>query len=95
MNPNRPRPLGELLQSGDIQRLRAEAADRRQLTEKVRSRMPKEEAEHVVGAHFDAEQRLVVAVDSAAWAARIRFLAGGVGRVELRVRVAPAGRSAD
>jgi len=84
-----PRALGELLRSGDIAGLEREARRRRELADEVRARLPEDEAAHVVGAHVDADGALVVAVDSAAWAARLRFAAVD-GRV-IRVRVAPPG----
>jgi hypothetical protein len=93
----RPRPLslGEILKEGEIARLTREAEDRRNLAEVVRARLPAAEAAHVVGAHFDARERLVVTVDSAAWAARIRFLAADSDRRRLRVCVAPRGGAAN
>lgn len=70
-----PRRLGDLLQSGDISRLGAEAAARRALAAEVRAALPPAEAEHVVSAHLDDRGRLIVGVDTAAWAARLRYSA--------------------
>jgi hypothetical protein len=91
MSVNGPRRLGDLLQTGDISRLRTEAAERRELAVRVRSELPAAESEHVVSAHMDDEGRLVVGMDSAAWAARLRYsMAELLGR-RLKVRVAVAG----
>jgi hypothetical protein len=84
-----PRSLNELMQSGEIARLQAEAAERRNAAHRVRALLPAAEAEHVVNAHIDAEGRLVVGMDSGAWAARLRYLASELGGRPLVVRVAP------
>lgn len=63
----------------------------RALAEEVRAGLSPEEAQHVVGAHIDIDGCLVIAVDSAAWAARLRFVRLD-GR-SVRVRVAPVGDS--
>jgi hypothetical protein len=73
MSAGGPRRISDLLQFGDIGRLKAEAAARRELAGRVRALLPPQEAEHVVSAHLDAEGRLVVGMDSAAWAARLRY----------------------
>lgn len=83
------RSLSELLRSGDISELQREARRRRALADEIRSALTPDEAAHVVGAHVDPEGVLVVSVDSAAWAARLRF-ARPDGR-PVRVRVAPPG----
>jgi hypothetical protein len=74
---------------------RAAAADR--MTRRVQSALPGEVSAHVVGANI-REDRLVVIVDGAAWAARVRFEAPllkrtlaeteelEIGRVFVRVR---------
>ena len=84
-----PRSIGELLKSGDIARLQAEAAERRSCAQRVRALLPEAEAGHVVNAHIDEEGQLVVAMDSGAWASRVRYLASELGGRPLRVRVAP------
>jgi predicted nucleic acid-binding Zn ribbon protein len=84
-----PRSLADLLQSGNLQSLRAEAQRRRTLTEQVRSRLPAADAAHVIGAHREADGRLVVTADSSAWAARLRFIADDAGLGNVHVRVAP------
>lgn len=73
MNGNGPRSMSELLQSGDISRLKSEAADRRELAARVRSELSEAEAEHVVSAHLDDQGLLVIGMDSPAWAARLRY----------------------
>lgn len=88
MSVKRPRSMAELLQSGDISRLGAEAAARRELAGLIRRQLPKIEANHVVSAHIDAEGRLVIGMDSAAWAARLRYLVDEIDGRPVRVRVA-------
>ena len=73
MSVDGPRSVRELLQTGDISRLKTEAADRRKLAARVRSELPIDEAEHVVSAHFDDQGLLVIGMDSPAWAARLRY----------------------
>lgn len=94
MRAGGPRRLGDLLQSGDISRLRLEAAERRELAGRVRAELPAVEAEHVVSAHLDAEGRIVIGVDSAAWAARLRYSTEELLGRELKIRVAVPGETA-
>jgi hypothetical protein len=79
------------LQSGDIAKLVSQAAERRRLVAEVRAALPADEAEHVVSASTDAAGRLVVGVDSAAWAARLRYRVAELGRDDVHVRVVPKG----
>jgi hypothetical protein len=87
MSRSGPRQLADLLQSGDISRLKSESRQRHELTEEVRSSLPPAEAGHVVSAHFDDRGRLVVGMDSAAWAARLRYATSELLGRELKVRV--------
>ena len=80
--------MAELLQYGDISKLKAEAARRRNLAQEVRSLLPEAEAAHVVSAHMDTQGRLVVGMDSAAWAARLRYLDNELAGYRIRVKVA-------
>lgn len=91
MSVNKPRSIGQLLRTDDISSLSAEAAARRELAVRVRSALPAEEAEHVVSAHIDKTGRLVVGVDSPAWAARLRYSKTSLLEMELKVRVAIPG----
>lgn len=91
MTARGPRPLADLLRTGDISRLRAEAAERRELAVRVRSELPEPEASHVVSAHVDDAGRLVVGMDSAAWAARVRYSRPELLGREVLVRVAVPG----
>jgi hypothetical protein len=87
-----PRPIGELLRTGNISNIKAEAKARRELAARVRSELPAAEAAHVVGAHVDDAGCLVVGMDSAAWAARLRYSATVLLGKPLRVKVtAPGG----
>jgi hypothetical protein len=93
MPPDGPRPLADLLQSGDIARVLAQAAARRKLVADIKAELPPEEAEHLVTASTDADGRLVLGVDSAVWAARLRYRVSGLGRGDVLVRVVPRGRA--
>jgi hypothetical protein len=84
--------LADLLQSGDIKRLLSQAAERRRLVTEVKASLPADEAEHVVSASTDAGGRLTIGVDSAVWAARVRYRVGELGRGDVQVRVVPKGR---
>jgi hypothetical protein len=80
-----------LLQIGDIGRLKAEAAGRRDLAGQVRAALPAHEAGHVVSARLDDRGLLVIGMDSAAWAARLRYSTRELLGKEIRVRVAAPG----
>lgn len=88
MSPTRPRSIGELLLTGDISRLKTEAAGRRQLAAEVRKALPAAEAAHVVSAHIDETGQLVIGVDSPAWAARLRYSVSELLGKRLKVRTA-------
>ena len=88
MSAGGPRRIGDLLQIGDIGRLGAEAAGRRDLREKVRAALPPHEAAHVVSARLDDDGRLTVGMDSAAWAARLRYSTSELLGKPIRVHVA-------
>jgi hypothetical protein len=91
MSAGGPRRVGDLLQIGDIGRLGAEAAARRDLAERVRASLPPQEAAHVVSARLDDDGRLTVGMDSAAWAARLRYSTSELLGRQIRVHVAPGG----
>lgn len=83
--------LGDLLGSGGLARLAGEAAAHRDLTARVRSLLPEDEAAHLVSVHGEGG-RWIVAMDSPAWAARVRYRAGELGgEVPVRVTVVPRG----
>jgi hypothetical protein len=94
MSREGPRGIGELLQSTKLSRLQAEVTERRELASRVRAVLPAEAAAHVAGASLDDEGRLVVAMDSAAWAARLRYSTDELLGLSLRVRVAVTGEAA-
>jgi hypothetical protein len=79
-----------LLQSGDIGKLLSHAAERRRLVSEVKASLPADEAEHVVSASTDAAGGLIVGVDSAVWAARVRYRVRELGGA-VQVRVVPKG----
>lgn len=94
MTAREPRRLGDLLQSGDIGRLSAAAAERRELAGRVRAALAADDASHVVSAHLDEQGLLVIGVDSAAWAARLRYSTTELLGRPVKVRVAVPGTPA-
>jgi hypothetical protein len=94
MSGGSPRSIGDLLQSGDISRLKTEAETRRKLAAEVRSELPEAESEHVVSAHIDPDGDLVIGMDSPAWAARLRYSTQKLLGRNLKVKTAvPRGGS--
>lgn len=89
MKPKEPTRLSELLGRGRLAGLGREAAQRRASTERVRARLPADEAEHLVSAVTNEAGELVVVMDSPVWAARVRYRAEELGVNRLRVKVAP------
>ena len=94
MSVRGPRQLGDLLHSGDISRLKTESRQRRELADQVRASLPETEAGHVVSAHLDDRGRIVVGMDSPAWAARLKYSMDELLGRELTVKVTqPAGKA--
>jgi hypothetical protein len=91
MTQRGPRQIGDLLKSGSVARLMAEAAERRELAARVRAALAPEDADHLVTASVDESGCLVVGMDSAAWAARLRYSRESLLGLRLRVRVAAPG----
>jgi hypothetical protein len=89
MRAKGPRSLGELLRSGDIGRLATEAAERGRFLSEIRALLPPDEASHLVTASTDDAGALVLGMDTAAWAARVRYRAHELGWKSVRVRVVP------
>ena len=85
--------LEDLLQRGALTTLVADARERSALTAAVRALLPAQEADELIGAHWDSDGRLVLSVSSGAWAARLRFRQAELGAEHVRVRVAPPGDS--
>ena len=90
-----PRSLAELLGSGSLGRLTAEAERRRGLTDRIRSLLPPDEATHLVAATRDAAGGLVLTMDASVWAARVRYLAESLGEDRIKVKVLPRPDPAD
>lgn len=92
-----PRLLKDLLAGNDLSQLVSRAREAGELDARVRSLLPEALAAHVTGAAFH-DDTVVVLVDSAAWASRLRFHApelverlaprydGAVTRVRVKVR---------
>lgn len=89
MPSNSPKTLAQLLKSGALERLAAGARERRELTARVGAVLPPEEAAHLVLADLDADGRLTLTMDSAAWAARVRYRTQQFGERKVRVKVLP------
>jgi hypothetical protein len=87
--PDTPRPLAELLRGGSLAALVEEASERRALTAQARKWLSEEEGPHLVAASRDPDGVLVLTMDSAVWAARVRYRAGADGSPGLRVKVSP------
>lgn len=92
MTPKDPRKLGEVLGTGPLAALAREAERRRQATAALRSRLPANEAAHLVSAATDESGTLVIVMDSPEWAARLRYRAAELGEPRVRVKVQPPGR---
>ena len=91
MSQKRPKALAELLQSGDIGRLAKQARERHTLTVEVRSKLSAAEGRHLVSARTNDQGELVIAMDSAAWATRVRYRARELWSRPVRVTVVPKG----
>ena len=89
MTAKHPRSLAELLKTGNLADLAAEARRREGLTERIRGLLPSDEAAHLVAVHTIDTGELVLTMDSSAWAARVRYRAEDLGAERLRVRVLP------
>jgi hypothetical protein len=89
MSEENAKKLGQILRTGALAQLTDEAQRRRETTARVRDLLPPDEAAHLVAAHVNARGELVVAMDSAAWAARVRYREELLGERRLRVRVVP------
>ena len=98
MPPGKPTLLKDLLSSQSLADLTKRAASTDTLARQIKSILPEDLANHVVGANIRGN-RVIVIVDGPAWAARIRFEAAMVCRVlreqheldvtSMRVRVHP------
>lgn len=89
MTPKGARSLAELLHSGRLGHLAAEAERRRGLTEQIRGLLPADEAAHLVCANTNEAGELVLTMDASVWAARVRYSAERLGGKRLRVKVLP------
>jgi hypothetical protein len=89
MNPKSPTSLKQLLGAGRLGELTRESERRRGFTAEIRAKLPPEEAEHLVSASTTPAGELVLVMDSAAWAARVRYRAPELGPMRLRIKVLP------
>lgn len=89
MTTGSPTRLGRLLEAGKLAELTRETQRRRELADEIRKKLPAAEAEHVVAASLAPTGELTLVVDSAAWAARLRYRAEDLGVPRLRVKVLP------
>src|SRR5690606_41563723 len=79
MTDKSPKKLSELLATGRLAALGREAERRRTTTERIRALLPAEEAEHLLSASTSADGELVLVMDSAVWAARVRSRGAELG----------------
>ena len=92
MPPGKPELLKDLLAGrGGLAGIVERAAATDQLARCVQSALPAEVASHVVGANL-RQDRVVVMVDGAAWAARVRFEAAAIRQVLWSAREIEVGR---
>jgi Dna[CI] antecedent, DciA len=91
MTDKSPRSLAEVLATGRLGALGREAEQRRTTTERIRLLLPPDEAEHLVTASTNPAGELVLVMDSAVWAARVRYRGEELGVARLWVRVLPTG----
>ena len=89
MTKQRPLSLLELLETGSLANLAAEAHRREKLTAQIRALLPVEEAAHLVTASLTENGELLLMMDSSAWAARVRYRADELSAAKLNVRVLP------
>lgn len=89
MTKPRPHSLSELLSTGSLADLAAEARRREGLTARIRALLPADEAAHLVAANLNEAGELLLMMDSSVWAARVRYRADELGVNRLRVRVLP------
>ncbi len=86
-----PHSIADLLSRGELRSLADEARQRENLTARIRSLLPEEEAAHLVSAGVDDGGKLTLLMDSSVWAARVRYRADELGAEKLVVRVLPPG----
>jgi hypothetical protein len=86
-----PPSLADLLGRGRLRELAREAERRQGLAAEVRTKLPAEEGAHLLSAARAETGELVLVMDSAAWAARVRYRAAELGEERLRVKVSPPG----
>jgi hypothetical protein len=84
-----PKPIAELLKKGQLEKLAMKAERQRSLTDRIRSMLPSEEADHLINVNIDEEGELVLVMDTPAWAARVRYRAKTLGRDRITVKVIP------
>ncbi|MEE3197175.1 MAG: DciA family protein [Pseudomonadota bacterium] len=95
MSPESPRCLADLLADGQLGTLAHEARSRHEITEKIRSLLPVDQAKHLISASVNDSGDLVLLMDSSAWAARARYSARQLGVNRLKVKVLPSLNQSD
>lgn len=89
MSGKDPTAVADLMARGRLGALAREAERRRGVADRVRAQLPPDEAAHLVGASTTDAGELVLVMDSAVWAARVRYRAEELGAKQLRVKVVP------
>ena len=83
------KPIAKLFKNGQLEKLALEAERQRNLTNRIRKMLPSEEADHLVNVSIDKEGKLILVMDSPAWAARIRYREKTLGYDLIKVKVVP------
>ncbi len=81
--------IAKLFKNGQLEKLALEAERQRNLTNRIRKMLPPEEADHLVNVSIDKEGKLILVMDSPAWAARIRYREKTLGYDHIKVKVVP------
>ena len=81
--------LKNLLSQGPLGELARQAAERRHLTERVRSALPTAAAPHLLGVRELPNGGLELSFDSSAWASQVRYELPRLGSQAVTVRVRP------
>jgi hypothetical protein len=86
-----PRLVADILRTGALAKLGAEAERRRETTAMIRRHLATDEADHLVSATIGDSGELVLVMDSPSWAARMRYRTGALPYERVIVKVLPRG----
>jgi Dna[CI] antecedent, DciA len=90
-----PRLVADILRTGALAKLGAEAERRRETTAMIRrhlaTHLATDEADHLVSATIGDSGELVLVMDSPSWAARMRYRTAALPYERVIVKVLPRG----